>query len=98
MKTSRTCSKVDYQRLGPYLITKQINEVAFQPDLPRHMRLHLVFHVSLLEPYASKSIPGRVFPPPPPIEFEERPEYEVKAILDSNVVKNKLFYFVDWLG
>ena len=31
-------------------------------------------------------------------EFEERPEYEVKAILYSNVVKNKLFYFVDWLG
>ena len=27
-----------------------------------------------------------------------RPEYEVKAILDSKVVNNKLYYFVDWLG
>mgnify|MGYP000432717838 CR=1 FL=1 len=98
MKTTRACNKLNYQRLGPYLITKQINEVAFQPDLPPHMRLHLVFHVSLLEPYASKSIPGRVIPPSPLIEFEEGLEYEVKAILDSKVVKKKLFYLVDWLG
>ena len=62
------------------------------------MRLHLVFHVSLLEPYASNSVPGRVVPPPPPIEFDEGPEYEVKSILDSKVVRNKLYYFVDWLG
>ena len=98
VKTTRPCNKLDYQRLGPYLITKQINEVAFQLDLPPHMRLHPVFHVSLLEPYASNSIPGRVVPPPPPIEFDEGPEYEVKAILDSKVVKNKLYYLVDWLG
>ena len=98
MKTTRACNKLDYQRLGPYLITKQINEVAFQPDLPPHMRLHLQFHGSLLEPNASKSIRGRVIPLPPPIEFDEGAEYEVKAILDSKVVKNKLYYSVDWLG
>ena len=95
VKTTRPCNKLDYQRLGPYLITKQINEVAFQLDLPPHMRLHPVFHVSLLEPYASNSIPGRIVPPPPPIEFDEGPEYEVKAILDSKVVKNKLYYLID---
>ena len=63
------------------------------------MRLHPVFHVSLLEPYASNSIPDRVVvPPPPPIELDEGPKYEVKVILDSKVVKNRLYYFVDWLG
>ena len=88
---------MDYQRLDSYLITKQINEVAFQLDLP-HIRLHPVFHVSLLEPYASNSIPGRVVPPPPPFEFDEGPEYEVKAILDSKVVKNKLFIsLIGWV-
>ena len=86
---------MDYQGRGPYLVTKRIIEVAFQPNVPRHMLLHLVFHVSLLEPYSSKSNPGLVIPPPPPIEFEKRPQYEVKAVLDSKIVKNKLFY---WLG
>ena len=98
VKTTRPCNKLDYQRLGPYLITKQINEVPFQLDLPPHVCLHPMFHVSLLEPYASNSFLGRVVPPPPSIEFDEGPEYEVKAILDSKVVKNKLYYFVDWLG
>ena len=98
VKTTRPCNKLDYQRLGPYLITKQINGVAFQLDLPPHMRLHPMFHVSLLEPYTSNSIPDRVVPPPPSIELDEGPEYEVKSILDSKVVKNKLYYFVDWLG
>ena len=69
MKTTRACNKLNYQRLGPYLITKQINEVAFKPDLPHHIRLHLVFHVSFLEPYASNSILGCVIPPLPPTEF-----------------------------
>ena len=26
------------------------------------------------------------------------PEYEVAAILDSKIVRNKLYYLVDWLG
>ena len=60
------------------------------------MRLHPVFHVSLLEPYASNSISNRVVPPPPPIELDEGLENEVKSILDSKVMKNKLYYFVDW--
>ena len=57
-----------------------------------------MFHVSLLEPYASNSIPNRIVPPPPPIKLDEGPEYEVKSILSSKVMKNKLYYFVDWLG
>ena len=51
-----------------------------------------------MESYASNSIRWRVVPPPPPIQFDEGPEYEVEAILDSKVVKNKVYYFVDSLG
>ena len=62
------------------------------------MRLHPVFHVSLFEPYASNSIPDRVVLAPPPIQFDEDPEYEVKSILDSKFVNKKLYHFIDWLG
>jgi hypothetical protein len=51
-----------------------------------------------LEPYISTSIPCRDIPPPPPIELAEGPEYEVEAILDSKIMRNKLYYLVDWLG
>ena len=61
------------------------------------MCLPVVLYVSLLEPYALNNIRDRVFPPPPPVELDESLEYEVKTILDSIVVHNKLYYFVYWL-
>ena len=57
-----------------------------------------MFHSSLFEPYQENTIPGRIIQPPPPIELEDGPEYEVAAILDSRIVRNKLYYLVDWLG
>ena len=98
MKTTRPCDKLDYQRLGPFVIVDQINDVAFRLDLPSHMRIHPVFHVSLLEPWVPSSIPGRVVPPQPPLELVDGPEFEVEAILDSKIMRNKLYYLVDWLG
>ena len=98
MKTTRPSAKLDFQRLGPFVISHQVNDVAFHLDLPSHMRLHPVFHVSLLEPWTSSSIPNRVIPPPPPVQLAEGHEYEVEAILDSKVIRNKLYYLVDWLG
>ena len=56
------------------------------------------FNSSLLEPYHESTIPGRITQPPPPIELEDGPEYEVAAILDSKIVRNKLYYLVNWLG
>ena len=56
------------------------------------------FYSSLLEPYQESTIPGRITQPPPPIELEDGPEYEVATILDSKIVRNKLYYLVDWLG
>ena len=39
-----------------------------------------------------------VVPPPPPLQLADGPEYEVASILDSKIVRNKLYYLVDWLG
>ena len=57
-----------------------------------------MFHNSLLEPYQDNTIPGRIKQPPPPIKLEDGPKYEVAAILDSKIVRNKVYYLVDWLG
>ena len=92
------CEKLDYQRLGPFLITTRINNVTFRLNLLAHMRLHPVFHSSLLEPCRTSSIPNRVVPPPPSVQLVDDPEYEVVAILDSKIVRNKLYYLVDWVG
>ena len=45
VKTIRPCNKLDFQCLGPFVISHQVNDVAFRLNLPSHMRLHPVFHV-----------------------------------------------------
>jgi hypothetical protein len=47
------------------------------------MKVHPVFHVSLLEPYKESNILGRTQPPPPCIEIDSHEEYEVEEVLDS---------------
>ncbi len=71
---------------------------AFKLELPLRMKVHPVFHVSLLTPYHANTIPGRIQPPPPPIIVEGFQEFEVQEILDSRIHYNKLQYFVDWKG
>ena len=98
--TTRPSAKLDYKRLGPYKILRVVGEskMAFKLDLPPRMKIHPVFHATLLEPYHANTIPGRVQPPPPAVTVEDVLEYEVKEVLDSRVRNNKLKYFVDWIG
>jgi hypothetical protein len=47
------------------------------------MIIHFMFHVSLLQPYHTSTILGRIHDPPPPIKVDGEHEYEVEDILDS---------------
>jgi hypothetical protein len=98
IKTTRPCDKLDYRRLGPFIIQRQINPVAYRLELPAAMKVHPVFHVSLLEPYRESTFPGRLQQPPPSIEIENHEEYEVEKILDSRHKWGRLEYFVHWSG
>ena len=64
--------------------------------------VHLVFHVSQLEPAIPNTIPNHVQPPPLPVEIEGKPEYKIAKILDSKIDQHhhncKLLYLVHWLG
>jgi len=62
------------------------------------MKIHPVFHVSLLEPYKESTLPGRVQEPPPPIEIDGDEEFEVSEILDSRIHRRRLEYLVHWQG
>ena len=59
------------------------------------MKIHPVFHVSLLEPYTPDPIPGRSQPPPlPVITAEGEEEYEIEAILCHKGKGKRKQYFV----
>jgi len=100
ISTNRPSSKLDYKRLGPFKILDIIGEskLAIKLELPSSMKIHPVFHVSLLEPYHANTIPDRQQDPPPPISIQGQDEWVVKEVLDSRIRRNKLEYLVDWDG
>ena len=61
------------------------------------MKIHPVFHVSLLKPYHKSTIP-RTFRPPLLVEIDNNLEYEVENILDSRIRWHHLEYLVLWKG
>ena len=62
------------------------------------MKIHPVFHVSLLEPHVANTFLGRVVAPPLAIQVDGLPEFEVNKILHSKILRGKLFYKIDWVG
>ena len=98
IRTQRPSKKLDWKRLGPYLIEEKIGTQAYRLQLPPSLKVHPVFHVSLLDRYNESDIPGRVQPSPPPVIVENQLEYEVEEVLDSRLLHNRLFYLVKWKG
>ena len=95
VRTTRPCDKLDHQRLGPFRIAAQINDVAFRLDLPSHMRLHPVFHCSLLEPCATTTIPHRIVPPPPiNLLIDQNMRLQLSLIPRSSAIS----YITWWIG
>jgi hypothetical protein len=82
--------------LGPFKVIKAVGNVAYKLELPPHLKVHPVFHVSQLEAYRAD---GRYQPPPPEVMVDGIPEYEVTAIKDKRVGRGgKVSYLVAWKG
>ena len=47
--TKKLNKKLDYKYLRPYKVIKRISKNNYQLDLPPKVRIHLIFHISLLE-------------------------------------------------
>ena len=62
------------------------------------MKLHPVFHISLLKKYNPDDEYNRHQPSPIIIISDNEEEYEVENILDKRIHYRKLQYLVKWLG
>ena len=85
--------------IGPFSVLKRIGAVAYKLDLPETMKVHNVFHVSLLKAYNRDN---RIALPPPPEVIDDEPEWEVDKILNHRLVKhgrkNKVEYLIKFVG
>jgi hypothetical protein len=81
---------------GPFKITQIINPVANCLKLPAMMKIHNVFHVSLLMPKSPTSFNTVTLPPIPVIIDDQK--WEIPTILDFKPCGHGGVYLVDWVG
>ncbi len=75
--TKQPNNKLDFKKIGPFLIKEKINDLIYELTLPEGMRIHLRFHMSLLKSTPT-TIKLDIY-----IEIEDNTiKYEVEAILD----------------
>ena len=98
IKTRRPSAKLDHRRIGPYEVENMVGSHAVRLRLPDTVRIHPVFHVSLLELAADDPFPWQTQPPPPPIEVDGEEEWEVERIVNSRFRYRRLQYLVRWVG
>jgi hypothetical protein len=80
--------------IGPFSVKAQRSAVTYELALPSALKVHPVFHVSLLKPYNRS---GSYQPPPLPLSVDETgPLFEVEGVLRYRAKKKQ--YLVQWKG
>ncbi|MBW0561372.1 hypothetical protein O181_101087 [Austropuccinia psidii MF-1] len=99
IKSTRPTKKLSERWLGTFPILKKVSTHAYHLKLPSQWKsTHPVFHISLLEPVKTSTIPNAHQEPPPPIIIEDKEGWDVSQILDSKLKRRKLWYLAEWEG
>ncbi|CAO1614203.1 unnamed protein product [Parajaminaea phylloscopi] len=98
LRTRRPTKKLDHQFVGPFPIEEKVSTHAYRLKLPSSMRIHNVFHISLLRKCVP-TLPGSSKErPPDPVEVEGDLEYEIEAIIAERESRRGVSYLVKWKG
>jgi transposase InsO family protein len=77
IKTTRPSNKLDHVKIGPFPISAVLGDVTYKVRLPKHMKIHPVFHAALLEPAKGKHQRAVA---PKLARDQEQVEYDVERI------------------
>ena len=92
--------KLNHHHLEPFSVHKKVNDQAYQLGLLSIMKVHSVFHISLLESYHVNELLSKVQLSLSAViiitEEEEAKEYEVKVILKTWLFYENLQYLIQW--
>jgi len=93
-------AKLTNRFVGPFKITRSTGGDSFELQLPADMKIHPVFHSSLLKPFVPnpKEFTDREPPVRHPVLVDGSPEYVVEKILDHKALRSGTLYKVLWKG
>ncbi|KAG9378566.1 hypothetical protein A1F94_010335 [Pyrenophora tritici-repentis] len=106
IKTERPVKSLDHKNMGPYQITRVIDNMAYELDLPDSLKnIFPAFHPWLLQPYEDDALPGQ-----PRANDNAPPEVHLNDEGDTELPHTKynerpytgrrgcLQYKVEWVG
>ena len=82
INTEKPSKKLDHKMIGPFTI-KQLVGTSYQLDLSTSIKIHDVFHPSLLRKASTDPLPGQHNDPAPPVIVNNKEKWEVNDILDA---------------
>ncbi|UTT89825.1 hypothetical protein NDA17_005265 [Ustilago hordei] len=97
-KTRRPTPKLDTWFAGPYPVQEWVGCQAYRITLPANLRVHDVFHVSMLKPARTSSLPQCAEQPTIPSLPDEDLDFEVEALIDKRSHNGTTEYKVLWRG
>jgi hypothetical protein len=90
IKTKRLSTKLDHTKLSPYKIQKVLGPLTYELELPQSIRIHPVFHISLLEPAPRGAKQTQI-----QLSNETQDDvYEVEKVLDDQEIDSKTHYLI----
>ena len=98
IRTQRPSRKLDHRQMGRYEIIRKVGPTSYELRLPETLRIHPVFHASLLRLDPDDPLPNQVIPPAPPVIVDGEEEWEVEEILDSRWHYGRLQYRIQWVN
>ena len=100
VRTQRPSKKLDYKYDGPFKIKEIINPQAYKLDLPQRLRIHPVFHISLLQSYTpDRFAKYRKNQPLQVVSLDTENVYEVDHIRDRRRKPDGTWeYLIHWKG
>jgi Chromo (CHRromatin Organisation MOdifier) domain len=85
--------------VGPFTILEKVSESAYKLKIPLSWQHHPVFNKALLTPYTPPSYLSQTTSrPPPELNTEGIPVYEVEKIIRSRKVGQGTYYLIKWKG
>ena len=99
LQTIHPKAKLAPHRYGPFKVL-WASPTNCKLELPSHMKIHPVFHNSLLKPYYETKEHGPNYKKPAPEIVNDEGHYEIETILMAQPTQNKRStqYLIKWKG
>ena len=91
LRSLRPSQKLDHVKYGAFPVVRKLENDNYELQLPSRMKIHPVFHISLLEPTKNPRNKENEM-------ITEEQEWEVERVIGKRIRKGSVEYKVRWTG